>query len=616
MKARERGAKIIHVDPHFSRTSAVADLYVPIRAGSDIAFLGGLIRHIIETESYFKDYVVHYTNASMILHEDFKDTEDLDGLFSGFDPETGIYDRTSWMFEGGDPDKPASDEVHSTQAFTDRTEAGTDPAKIPRDPTLQHPRCVFQVLKRHYSRYTPEMVERVCGTPKELFLEVAETLIANSGRERTTMLAYAVGWTQHTAGVQMIRAGRDRAAPARQRRPAGRRHHGDARPRLDPGLERHPDAVRDPPGLPADAARDRGRPDAGRLRRRERPQEGLVVALRQLHRLAAQGLVRRGRHRRERLRLRSPAEADRQPLALPDDAARARRRARRAVRDGPEPGGRVDPLRAAAARARRAQVARGARPGRPRDGALLARLAGDPLGRAAHRGHRDRGVPDAGRRARREGGPLHEHPAAAAVARQGDRPAGRRALGAALRRPPRAGGSRRTTPTRTAIATGRSGTSRGTTRCTGRTPSPRPRRCSRRSTATTSQTGELLDGFAQLKADGTTASGCWIYCGCFAGGVNQTRRRDPGDLEAPGGWVSPDWGWAWPANRRILYNRASADPTAGRGPSASATSGGTRTRRSGRATTCPTSRPPSGPTTSRPRTPSAWTRSPATARSS
>src|SRR3712207_4359909 len=143
---------------------------------------------------------------SMLLREDFKDTEDLDGLFSGFDPETGSYDRSTRMFEGGDVDKPASDDVHSTQAFTDRT-SGQDTSDIPRDPTLQHPRCVFQVLRRHYSRYTPEMVERVCGVPKELFLEVANTLIANSGRERTTMLAYAVGWTQHSAGVQTIRAG-------------------------------------------------------------------------------------------------------------------------------------------------------------------------------------------------------------------------------------------------------------------------------------------------------------------------------------------------------------------------------------------------------------------------
>src|SRR3954464_4434585 len=205
MKARERGAKIIHVDPHYSRTSAVSDLYVPIRAGSDIAFLGGLIHHILETESYFRDYVVHYTNASMILREDFQDTEDLGGLFSGFDPETGVYDRTTWMFEGGDPDKPASANHHSTQAFTDRTEVGVDPHAIPRDPTLQHPRCVFQVLKRHYQRYTPEMVERTCGVPARLLTKVAEALCRNSGRERTAAFCYAVGWTQHTAGVQYIR---------------------------------------------------------------------------------------------------------------------------------------------------------------------------------------------------------------------------------------------------------------------------------------------------------------------------------------------------------------------------------------------------------------------------
>jgi formate dehydrogenase major subunit len=298
MKARERGAKIIHVDPHFSRTSAAADLYVPIRAGTDIAFLGGLIHHILETESYFRDYVVHYTNASMILREDFKDTEDLGGLFSGFDPETGVYDRTTWMFEGGDPDKPASDEHHSTQAFTDRTEAGVEGSEIPRDPTLEHPRCVFQVLKRHYRRYTPEMVERICGTPKEKFLEVAETLVANSGRERTTMLAYAVGWTQHTAGVQIIRAGTIVQLAARQRRAPGRRDHGDARPRVDPGLERHPHALRDPPGLPADASCPGGGRHARVLRRGLGPQEGLVGPLRRVHRLVAEGLVRRGLRRR------------------------------------------------------------------------------------------------------------------------------------------------------------------------------------------------------------------------------------------------------------------------------------------------------------------------------
>src|SRR3954471_3984069 len=207
MKARERGATLIHVDPHFSRTSAVCDMHVPIRAGSDIALLGGLVRHIIETKSYFEEDVVNYTNAPMLVSEDFKDTEDLEGLFSGFDAESGTYDRDSWLFENMDPpDKSAGTAEHSTQAFTDRTQPGASLDEVPTDPTLQHPRCVFQILRRHYSRYTPEMVSKVCGIPEDQFLKLAETLIANSGRERTTMLAYAVGWTQHTAGVQMIRA--------------------------------------------------------------------------------------------------------------------------------------------------------------------------------------------------------------------------------------------------------------------------------------------------------------------------------------------------------------------------------------------------------------------------
>src|SRR5438045_1881939 len=138
IEAREKnGAKIIHVDPRFNRTSAMADYWLPLRAGSDIVFLGAMINFVLANDRYFRDYVAHYTNASTILREDFRDTEDLGGVFSGWDPETGSYDRSTWMFEGGDPDKGASDEVQSTQAATDRTAVGTDPARIPRDPTLQ-----------------------------------------------------------------------------------------------------------------------------------------------------------------------------------------------------------------------------------------------------------------------------------------------------------------------------------------------------------------------------------------------------------------------------------------------------------------------------------------------
>ena len=181
MKARERGATIIHVDPRFTRTSATANLYVPIRSGSDIAFLGGLINYVLTHDQWFKEYVLAYTNASTIVSGDYVDAEDNGGLFSGYDPQSGSYDNASWSY-AGPPHGPA------------------------RDETLQHPRCVFQILKRHYARYTPEMVERVCGSPKELFLQVAEVLTKNSGRERTSAICYAVGWTQQSYGAQIIRA--------------------------------------------------------------------------------------------------------------------------------------------------------------------------------------------------------------------------------------------------------------------------------------------------------------------------------------------------------------------------------------------------------------------------
>ena len=207
MKAKERGARVIHVDPRFSRTSALADQHVPIRTGTDIAFLGGLIRYVIETGSYFREYVLPYTNAATIVDEQFQDTEDLEGVFSGFDRETGMYDRSSWIYSGcAHVEAAAGVREHATQAFAESTGAGMRVETIKRDETLQHPRCVLQIVRRHFSRYTPEMVERVCGIPRDEFLRVAEALVKNSGRERTAAFVYAVGFTQHTVGVQMIRA--------------------------------------------------------------------------------------------------------------------------------------------------------------------------------------------------------------------------------------------------------------------------------------------------------------------------------------------------------------------------------------------------------------------------
>ncbi len=183
MKAKERGATIIHVDPRFSRTSALADIWVPMRAGGDIAFLGGLVRHIIENNLFFRDYVVHFTNASCILREDFRDAEEgATGFFSGWSGEQCGYDRKTWLYKGD-----------GGLSFPER------------DLTLQHSRCVFQTLRRHFTRYTPEMVEKICGISPALFHKVADALVAASGPDKSAAICYALGWTQHSKGVQIIR---------------------------------------------------------------------------------------------------------------------------------------------------------------------------------------------------------------------------------------------------------------------------------------------------------------------------------------------------------------------------------------------------------------------------
>jgi formate dehydrogenase major subunit len=236
MKAKvEHGAKLIHIDPRFTRTSAMCDLYAPIRAGTDIAFLGGLVNYIIHSERwnsdpFFREYLVNYTNAATIVREDFKDAEDLDGVFSGlmeyhggtkewpYDGFVSQYETDSWQYalhteESGEPRggeelaapgrRGAQRPTHPRQPLEAVIRSLKKPPP-PRDEALRHPRCVFQVVKRHFMRYTPEMVEQVTGCPKDTFLKVAETILENSGRDRTTGWTYAVGWTQHTYGPQMI----------------------------------------------------------------------------------------------------------------------------------------------------------------------------------------------------------------------------------------------------------------------------------------------------------------------------------------------------------------------------------------------------------------------------
>jgi len=210
IEAREKnGAKIIHVDPRFNRTSAMADYWLPLRAGSDIVFLGALINYTIANDRWFRDYVIPYTNAATILREDFVDTEDLGGLFSGWDAEKKQYDPESWLYEGAtkksEGEQPGMRE-HGGGHGKDRGGEAQNLDEPHRDETLQHPRCVFQVLKRHFARYTPELVEQACGIPRERFIEIADIFTSASGREKTAAICYAVGWTQHSTGVQTIRA--------------------------------------------------------------------------------------------------------------------------------------------------------------------------------------------------------------------------------------------------------------------------------------------------------------------------------------------------------------------------------------------------------------------------
>jgi formate dehydrogenase major subunit len=241
MKAKvEHGAKLIHVDPRFTRTSAMADIYAPIRAGSDIAFLGGLVNYVIGSERwnkepFFRTWVTSYTNAATLVSESFQDAEQLGGVFSGlmqyegeakewpFNGFIGQYDNASWQYARGGAKATgwvASTQQSGEQESSPRTAAAAKagekgppfdalvqalvPPGVDRDDTLQHPRSIFQIVKRHFSRYTPEMVERATGCPRETFVKVAQTLLENSGPERTASFAYAVAWTQHTYGPQII----------------------------------------------------------------------------------------------------------------------------------------------------------------------------------------------------------------------------------------------------------------------------------------------------------------------------------------------------------------------------------------------------------------------------
>ncbi len=552
MKAKERGATVIHVDPRFSRTSAVADIHVPLRAGSDIAFLGGIIHYILEHERYFQEYVVNYTNASAILTGDFKDTEDGDGLFSGWDPEKGEYQERSWMYEGVEPEA-ASGSRESASASGKEQKNPIQAEKT--DPSLQHPRCVFQVLKRHYQRYTAEMVEKTCGVPARLLTKVAEALCSNSGRDRTSAFCYAVGWTQHTTGVQYIRSaciiqlllgniGRPGGGILALRGHASIQGSTDIptlynllpgylpmpRARHDRDFRTYNDLNESPSGwwgefpkysvsllkawygaaataendfcfkhLPAISG------DHSHLNTVAQMADGSVKGYFVMGENPVVGTVNGALHRKGLRALEWLVVRDFQLTETAEFWRDAPEIHRGEVQPG-EIGTEVFFFPAAAHTEKSGSFTNTQRllqwhhkaispPGDCRSDLDFVFKLGRRLKKLYEESEdpKDRPVRDLTWDYRTQG-PLEE-PDAEAVLEE----------------------------------------------INGYTVADR----------------KPVDGFSSLKDDGSTACGCWIYSGCFKDGVNQTARRKPHWEQS---WVAPEWAWAWPHNRRLLYNRASADP--------------------------------------------------------
>ncbi|HTW12668.1 MAG TPA: formate dehydrogenase [Solirubrobacteraceae bacterium] len=558
VEAKQRGATVIHIDPHYSRTSVLADLFVPVRAGTDIAFLGGVINHVLQTESDFREYVLAYTNAPTIIREEFEDVG-AEGLFSGFDPEKRTYDPTSWQYEGafvaaaaGQRDQEGSlARMGSDGQGQDSEEARGEPQL---DMTLQHPRCVYQILKRHFESYTPEMVERVCGIPQDLFLKVCKLFIENSGRERTTAFVHGVGWTQHTVGSQYIRCasilqlllgnmGRPGGGVMAMRGHASIQGSSDIPTLFDtlpgyipmPHAHRHHDLesfiAGDAPkrgfwanmgdytvsllkawwGEHATAENEYCFDYVPRLTGShstyDTVMEMIAGTVKGYFLFGQNPAVGSANTRMQRLGMSKLEWLVVRDFSLIESATW--------WKDGPE---------IESGEMRTEEIATEvfffpAASHTEKDGTFTNTQRMVQWHHKAVEPRDDQRsdlwwIYHLGKRIREQLAPSGE---------ERDRPVLEVTWDYPTEGP-------HEDPAADAILAEISGYD---------------------------HTGKLLSSYTQLKSDGSTACGCWIYCGAYADGVNQTARRRPAREQ---NWTGPDWAWAWPANRRILYNRASADP--------------------------------------------------------
>ncbi len=566
MEAKKRGAKIIHVDPRFTRTSAVADMHVPIRAGADIGFVGGLVNYVLTTGKFFREYVINYTNAATILTEEFADTEDLEGVFSGLDRENRVYEWDTWQYRreavrpavGERSPRLTRGELRQLRRAARGERHGCGGAAADAfpdtDETLQDPRCVFQVLKRHFSRYTPRMVAEVAGVPEEAFREVCELVTENSGPDRTTAFVYSLGWTQHTVGVQYIRtAAILQLLLGNMGRPGGGimalRGHASIQGSTDiptlfdmlPGylpmphvhgnddLDTYIAAETVEGGFWAnirdymvsllkawwgDTATKDNDFCYDYLPRLTGTHSTYETVLEQLNGVCngyfifgQNPAVGSANARMQRLGMANLDWLVVRDFSLIESATW--------WKDGPEI--ETGELRTEDIKTEVFFLPAAAHT--EKDGSFTNtqrmlqwhHTAVEPTGDARsdlwftfHLGRRIRQkLADSADEKDRPlldltwdyplHGPLDEPSAEAVLAEVNGR----------------------------------------------------------------DSDGKPLSSYTQLKHDGSTSCGCWIYCGVYTDGVNQAARRKPGDEQ---NWVANEWGWAWPANRRVLYNRASADP--------------------------------------------------------
>ncbi len=570
MEAKARGAKVIHVDPRFTRTSALADIHVPLRAGTDIAFLGGIVNYVLANDKYFHDYVVAYTNAATILTEDFQDTEDLAGVFSGLDPDERTYDFHTWQYEGmeiqaasGHRDQEYQDKVGGKNGKGVRQSGrgeshgsgGVAMSGVPEvDPTLQHPRCVFQVLKRHFARYTPAMVSDITGVSVDAFRQVCELLSENSGRERTSAFVYSVGWTQHTVGVQYIRT----AAILQQLlgnigRPGGGimalRGHASIQGSTD-----IPTLFNLLPGyIPMPHAHSHE--DLDSFIEAESPKKGYWAEMRAY----AVSLLKAWW---------GPAATagndfcfDYLPRLTGSHST-------------------YETVMAQLAGDCKGYFLMGENPAVGSANAKMQRLGMANLDWLVVRDFsliesatwwQDSPEIESGELTTEDiGTEVFFLPAAAHTEKDGSFTNTQRMLQWHHQAVEPEGDARSDLwftfhlgrIIREKLAQSTDDMDRPILDLTwdyptkGSVAEPEAEAVLAEINGWDAEGGPL-SSYEQLNEDGSTVCGCWIYCGVYSDGINQASRRKPGIEQ---NWVAKEWGWAWPANRRILYNRASADP--------------------------------------------------------